>query len=90
MRAGLRLFEAMSGLKVNFHKSFLVGVNINASWLAEAAFALRCKLEKSRFSIWVFRLGAIHAGYRFGSLWLIVLNLDCLVGIVVSYLLVAG
>jgi len=34
MRAGLVLFEAMSGLKVNFHKSSLVGVNINASWLS--------------------------------------------------------
>ena len=49
MRAGLRLFEAMSGLKVNFHKSSLVGVNINASWLAEAAFVLRCKVGKIPF-----------------------------------------
>jgi len=31
MRVGLVLFEAMSGLKVNFHKISLVGVNINAS-----------------------------------------------------------
>jgi len=40
MRAGLVLFEAMSGLKVNFHKSSLVGVNINASWLSKTASVL--------------------------------------------------
>ncbi|CAJ2666451.1 unnamed protein product [Trifolium pratense] len=37
MRAVLVLFENMSGLRVNFHKSLLVGVNIPASWLGEAA-----------------------------------------------------
>ena len=37
LRAVLVLFEEMSGLKVNFHKSLLVGVNISDYWLAEAA-----------------------------------------------------
>ncbi|KEH33584.1 hypothetical protein MTR_3g448400 [Medicago truncatula] len=46
---GLVLFEAMSGLKVNFHKSSLVGVNINASWLSEAASVLGCKVGKVSF-----------------------------------------
>ena len=49
MRAGLVLFEAMSGLKVNFHKSSLVGVNINASWLAKAACVLGYKVGKVSF-----------------------------------------
>jgi len=49
MRADLVLFEAMSGLKVNFHKSSLVSVNINASWLSEAAFVLGCKVGKVTF-----------------------------------------
>ncbi|XP_024636429.1 uncharacterized protein [Medicago truncatula] len=40
MRAVLLLFEALSGLKVNFHKSMLVGVNISDSWLNEAASVL--------------------------------------------------
>ncbi|GAU19481.1 hypothetical protein TSUD_77250 [Trifolium subterraneum] len=44
LRAILGLFETMSGLKVNFHKSMLVGVNIPESWLGEAASALRCKV----------------------------------------------
>jgi len=37
MRAVLLLFEDMSGLKVNFNKSMLTGVNVNHSWLREAA-----------------------------------------------------
>jgi len=37
MRAVLLLFEVLSGLKVNFSKSQLVGVNVPSSWLAEAA-----------------------------------------------------
>jgi hypothetical protein len=34
----------MSGLKVNFHKSELVGVNVNRSWLLEAAGMLNCRV----------------------------------------------
>ncbi|XP_024640828.1 uncharacterized protein [Medicago truncatula] len=49
LRAGLVLFEAMSGLKVNFHKSSLVGVNIYDSWLSEAASVLGCKVGKIPF-----------------------------------------
>jgi hypothetical protein len=49
IRAGLLLFEAMSGLKVNFHKSSLVGVNISDSWLSEAASVLGCKVGKIPF-----------------------------------------
>ncbi|GAU22999.1 hypothetical protein TSUD_98280 [Trifolium subterraneum] len=44
LRAVLVLFEAVSGLKVNFHKSMLVGVNIIESWLAEAACVLGCRV----------------------------------------------
>jgi hypothetical protein len=49
LRVVLVLFELMSGLKVNFHKSMLVGVNISDSWLHEAASALRCKVGKVSF-----------------------------------------
>ncbi|GAU34276.1 hypothetical protein TSUD_321220 [Trifolium subterraneum] len=45
----LLLFESMSGLKVNFNKSMLVGVNIPESWLGEAASALRCRVGKIPF-----------------------------------------
>jgi len=44
LRALLLLFEAMSGLKVNFHKSMQVGVNVPDSWLVEAASILNCRV----------------------------------------------
>jgi hypothetical protein len=49
LRAVLVLFELMSGLKVNFNKSMLVGVNISESWLHEAASALHCRVGKIPF-----------------------------------------
>jgi len=44
MRAVLHLFATMPGLKVNFHKSELVGVNVHQSWLLEVATVLNCKV----------------------------------------------
>jgi hypothetical protein len=49
LRAVLVLFETMSGLKVNFNKSMLIGVNIPDSWLGEAASVLRCRVGKVPF-----------------------------------------
>jgi len=43
MRAVLILFEEVSGLKVNFHKSMLTGVNISDSWLTEATMVMNCR-----------------------------------------------
>ncbi|GAU27940.1 hypothetical protein TSUD_146550 [Trifolium subterraneum] len=60
LRAVLLLFESMSGLKVNFNKSMLVGVNIPESWLGEAAFALRCRVGKIPF---------IYLGLPVGGKW---------------------
>jgi len=36
-------------LKVNFHKSMLVGVNISDSWMNEATSVLCCKVVKMSF-----------------------------------------
>lgn len=33
----LQLFELISGLKVNFYKSQIIGINIKQNWLEEAA-----------------------------------------------------
>ncbi|PNX79763.1 cysteine-rich receptor-like protein kinase [Trifolium pratense] len=49
LRAVLMLFETMSGLRVHFHKSMLVGVNISVSLLGEAASALCCRVRKIPF-----------------------------------------
>jgi hypothetical protein len=44
LRAVLVLFENMSGLRVNYHKSSLFGINIEDSWLVEVASILSCKI----------------------------------------------
>jgi len=49
LRAVLTLFADMSGLKVNFSKSLLVGINIGDFWLVEAASLLNCKVGKISF-----------------------------------------
>jgi len=43
MWAVLLLFEEVSGLKVNFHKSMLTGVNVSDFWLSEAALVMNCR-----------------------------------------------
>jgi hypothetical protein len=49
LRAVLTLFADMSGLKVNFNKSMLDGINIAESRLTEAASILNCKVGKVPF-----------------------------------------
>jgi len=43
IRAVLLLFKELSGLKVNFNKSMLTGVNIPLSWLSEAVSVSNCR-----------------------------------------------
>jgi len=49
MQAVLLLFEQVSGLKVNFHKSMITGVNVSDSWLYEAAMVLNCRVGSLPF-----------------------------------------
>ena len=49
MRAVLIQFQDLSGLKVNFLKSLLVGVNVPDSWLTEAAMVMNCKVGSIPF-----------------------------------------
>lgn len=51
------LFKEMSGLKVNFHKSLLVRVNIYDSWLVEATSILNCKVGYVPFLYLGFSIG---------------------------------
>jgi len=60
MRAVLLLFEDVSGLKVNFHKSMLTGENIPDSWLVEAVSVLNFR----RGSIPFVYLGLPIGGIR--------------------------
>ncbi|GAU49707.1 hypothetical protein TSUD_135290 [Trifolium subterraneum] len=57
LRGILVLFESVSGLKVNFHKSMLVGVNVAESWLAEAATVLGCSVGKVPFIYLILLIG---------------------------------
>jgi hypothetical protein len=66
MRAVLILFEAISGLKVNFTKSQLVGVNVHQSWLTEAALVMRCRVGCFPF---VYLGLPIGGNARLLSLW---------------------
>ena len=43
IRDVLLLLKEVSGLKVNFYKSMLTGVNIPLTWLTEAASVLNCR-----------------------------------------------
>ena len=45
----LNLFEDMSGLKVNYYKSMLVGINVDESSLNEVASILSCKIGRLPF-----------------------------------------
>lgn len=51
------IFAAIFNLKVNFHKSVLVGVNVPQSWLLEVAEVLNCKVG----SLPILYLG-LHVG----------------------------
>jgi hypothetical protein len=44
LKALILPFEVISGLKVNFHKSILVGANVSDSWLNEASMVLNGKI----------------------------------------------
>lgn len=44
-----RGFEILSGLKVNFHKSKVMGINVNESFMVAASQLLCCSREKLPF-----------------------------------------
>ena len=58
MHVVLLLFEALSGQKVNFYKSELVGVNVSDFWLSEASKVMNCR---------VGRLPFVYLGLPIGS-----------------------
>lgn len=49
MKTVLRCFELVSGLKVNFFKSSLLGVNVSSTFLSTGADFLNCKVGKVPF-----------------------------------------
>jgi hypothetical protein len=66
MKAVLRWFELVSGLKVNFSKSCLMGVNVSSSFLQGAASFLHCKLGSIPF---IYLGLPVGANPRLASTW---------------------
>lgn len=54
----LRLFELISGLKVNFSKSCLVGINVGDEWLSQMENYFHCKAGNLPFKYLVLPVGA--------------------------------
>ncbi|GKV36996.1 hypothetical protein SLEP1_g45072 [Rubroshorea leprosula] len=44
MKGVLRAFELVSGLKINFNKSHLIGIHVQESWLNKMSWVLCCKV----------------------------------------------
>jgi hypothetical protein len=60
LKAILRGFEMVSGLKVNFWKSSLMGVNVPLEFLWLAAFSLNCRVGSVPFKYLGLSVGANH------------------------------
>lgn len=45
IKATLLILELLSWMKVNFHKSLLLDVNVDVSWLNGEASMLNCKMD---------------------------------------------
>jgi len=67
MRAILLLFQSLFGLKVNFTKSHLVGVNVASSWLSEATMVLNCKVGTIPFVYLGMPIGGNSRRLSFGE-----------------------
>jgi hypothetical protein len=58
LKAILRGFEMASGLKVNFFKSGLLGVNVSSEFMASTSTFLNCRLESIPFKYLGLPIGA--------------------------------
>lgn len=58
MKSIMRMFELISGLKINFTKSSLIGVNTNVEWLESKAAHLGCKTGEIPFMYLGLPVGA--------------------------------
>ena len=79
MRAVLTIFEQVSRLKVNFHKSMLIGVNFSDSWLHPLWWWIVVSVLYHSF-IWGCQLVGVLGGWSFENQWLTGSLLDCWIG----------
>lgn len=57
-QSGLKGFEIMLGLGINYHKSKLIGININPRFMDLATLFLACKVEPSSFKFFGIIIGS--------------------------------
>jgi hypothetical protein len=67
MKAVLRGFEMASGLKINFSKSCLIGVNVSNDFMEMACNFLNCSEGSLPFKYLGFQLEQIREVLRLGS-----------------------
>lgn len=67
MKTILSCFELVSGLKVNFIKSSIFGVNVDEGFLEGEANFLCCTIGDILLSTWAYRLGLIQGNWTLGN-----------------------
>lgn len=50
IKAILHLFELVSRMKINYHKSHILGIKTSSSWVKDAATILNCKVGSLPFT----------------------------------------
>jgi hypothetical protein len=80
LKALLRGFEMVSGLKVNFHKSCLMGVNVSTGFLGMASSFLNCKVGSLPFMYLGLPVGANARKCLLGSRYCNGLKLNSILG----------
>lgn len=58
MKSVLRCFEVVSGLKVNFHKTGVIGINVENRFLDTSYLFLNCKCDSLPFKYLGLPIGA--------------------------------
>jgi hypothetical protein len=72
-KATWQLFELISNLNFNFHKSVMVRISVESGWLVNAVGVLTCKLRNMSFKYLVFLLGQFIGGCRLRNPLLLIL-----------------
>lgn len=60
MKCILKNFELLSGLKVNYNKSSIMGVNVASETMYDLAMILGCKMGNLPFSYLGVKVGSSH------------------------------
>ncbi|XP_058776663.1 uncharacterized mitochondrial protein AtMg01250-like [Vicia villosa] len=71
IKVGLKAFEMVSGLGINYHKSKLIGLNVTSNFIEAAAFVLSCQVDDCLFLFLGINIGCNPRKY---SSWIPLLS----------------